>query len=559
MDGICKNQDLLCVNDSKTGPKCDEDCSKKIFSECNKCDRKYKCIECKDPRYFGDNCNETCVHCSDAGCNIQGYCKEFKCVNLTYGLGCNKNCTCDTNSNEGDCGKFGGQCLNCRFGYFGKKCDKRCYYGCQTELCCHFKEYKDDIKSKLEIKTNYKYIDIGVFGFWRRFEIDYNYGFPLTFFNKQTKFTSNCELSNFDPIEPNMDPPRYSYDEKFTNYLIDSSLYNNQTILITNKDNFVIPLTVDLTIARNVTCLSSEIKEKKISGVIGLGFFNSISNSFFSPNDTVISENENNTDIELNILSYYIKDDEVEFNFGRLLEDQIKYVERLTSCEVILDTDSDIQGKKMTCILDGIKNAKYSKGFKLENASVTFSLGENSSLILGNYNHNYSSYLEKVYFNEGEYTIENNNNGLKSYLYKKDRIDKLQNFGFVFNKFFYSYTPDKFFEDIPNDNTYKRFMIKIDESSNKTEFVLGRHFLNDTQFTINNEEAKIYFYAKNAEYCGELTEEVENEKFSIQLDAREMSLIGLGAIVLINFIAFTIIYFVKERRKNAPIDYQKMK
>ena len=102
-------------------------------------------------------------------------------------------------------------------------------------------------------------------------------------------------------------------------------------------------------------------------------------------------------------------------------------------------------------------------------------------------------------------------------------------------------------------------MIKIDESSNKTEFVLGRHFLNDTQFTINNEEAKIYFYAKNAEYCGELTEEVENEKFSIQLDAREMSLIGLGAIVLINFIAFTIIYFVKERRKNAPIDYQKMK
>ena len=62
-----------------------------------------------------------------------------------------------------------------------------------------------------------------------------------------------------------------------------------------------------------------------------------------------------------------------------------------------------------------------------------------------------------------------------------------------------------------------------------------------------------------AEYCGELTEEVENEKFSIQLDAREMSLIGLGAIVLINFIAFTIIYFVKERRKNAPIDYQKMK
>ena len=124
----------------------------------------------------------------------------------------------------------------------------------------------------------------------------------MTLFNKNTTFT-NCEKSNFDPIEPDKDPQRYSYGEKFTNYLIDSSLYNNQTILINNKDNFVVSITVDLTIARNITLLSSEIKEKKISGGIGLGFFNSISNSLFSQNDTVISENDNNTDIELNILS----------------------------------------------------------------------------------------------------------------------------------------------------------------------------------------------------------------------------------------------------------------
>ena len=36
----------------------------------------------------------------------------------------------------------------------------------------------------------------------------------------------------------------------------------------------------------------------------------------------------------------------------------------------------------MKCKLDGIKSAKYSEGYELINASITFSLGEKSSLVL---------------------------------------------------------------------------------------------------------------------------------------------------------------------------------
>ena len=65
-------------------------------------------------------------------------------------------CTCGSNSDNQDCGKFGGQCLGCKFGYYGKTCQDRCYYKCQTELCCIFKNGTDSIETKLEIKTNYK-------------------------------------------------------------------------------------------------------------------------------------------------------------------------------------------------------------------------------------------------------------------------------------------------------------------------------------------------------------------------------------------------------------------
>ena len=562
IEGICYNETALCIDETRTGPKCDELCNETISANCLKCFRNYKCKECKNKKYHGDNCTSDCFECSETGCNIQGYCHEFKCQNSTYGLTCKKNCTCNENSDNGECGKFGGQCLNCKFGYFGKNCDKRCYYRCQTELCCLFKDYEDKVQSKLEIKTNFKYIDININGLTRKFEIDYNYGYPLTLFNDKTQW-KDCNSMNFDKVEYDKDDKndkdlQGNSNLNFTNYNINASIYRNQTISITNKNNIVTKLKdIELTIARNVICYTNKTEGTKIAGIIGLGFFNSISNSFFSRDDTGI--------YDLNILSYYINGDDVELNFGNLFREQIDYVERLTSCEVILDTESDIQGKKMTCKLNGIKNAKYSEGFKLNDAYVTFSIGEKSSLILGNID-NYAKFLEQVYFQEDQYEIREEireinktNHTIKYYLYKSDKINKLQNFGFVFNKFFYSYSPDYFFQEKPlGDNNYKRFMIEIDKNSNKTQFILGKDFLRDIKFTINNEEAKIYFYAKNAEFCDDLTEEVGSKFFFIKLDAKESALVSLAIIVFVNVVTFTIIYCVKERRKKNEIDYQRI-
>ena len=544
-NGICKNQELLCVDDTKYGPSCSIPCNEgRPF--CKRCQRDGKCTECTSKNFHGDNCTEGCDGCSETGCNIKGYCYEFKCKkDELYGLGCNQDCDCRSNSDETSCGKFRGQCLKCKFGYFGKKCEKRCNYKCQTELCCIFKEYEDEKKTQLLIKTNYKTMKIKIGEEEHTFEIDYNYGFPLTIFNKDTNLTG-CGSSKIKPINYKKEDLRDHYHEKFTNYNITSFLYNDYIVI--NGSN----ISTDIAIAISAECLSEEKIEDGISGVIGLGFFNSISNSFFSDKSL---ESYN-----LNILSYNFNtgNNEIELKFGDLFQEQINYVEKLTSCKVILDNKSDIQAKKMTCELDGIKVSKYSEAFKLNNAYITFSLGEESSLILGN-NTNYTEYLRRAFFDEDNLTYVNDpkSEELQNILYSSSKINKLSDFGFVFNNFAYSYPPNKFFINSTNVNDPERdsqFLIKINKTTDRTEFVIGKEFFDDIKFTINNEEAQIYFYAQNALYCNKFTEEIKDSLFRINLNARAIAGICLAIIIFIYLIAFTIYYFVK-RKKMKSGDY----
>ena len=547
INGICDDNKTLCDDDTLTGANCNEPC-KDLYPNgyCQRCNREGKCTECSNKRFHGDNCSLGCEDCSDTGCNIQGYCHEFKCKNSTFGLGCEHPCTCESNSDDTDCGKFGGQCLSCKFGYYGKTCQDRCYYKCQTELCCIFKKYSDEeIKTKLEITTNYKYIEIDINGILGKFEIDYNYGYPLTIFNTTTEFDSNCNENTIHKISFNQPRKRDSYEQYFTNYFVNSSIFNGQVIKIQNQ----IIEGVDITVANNVKCYKNEDKNQ-ISGIIGLGFFNSISNSYFS--------NKNLEIYELNILSYFLEGNNVQLYFGNMFKEQIDYVERLTSCDVILDSESDIQGKKMTCKLDGIKNAKYTEAFELKDAFITFSLGEKSSLILGN-NPNYENYLEKIYFKEDEYQIkyeDRNGTRIKYYSYDSETINKLPNFGFVFNKFYYTYSPDKFFKD--ESGGRKRFLIEINKNSSTTEFIIGKEFLEDIKFTINNEEAKIYFYAKNAEYSDKFTSEVNDNTFVLNLDAKESAAVSLSIIIFINLLVFSIFYCVKRRKMMNSGDYSRL-
>ena len=526
INGICDDNETLCDDDRKGGPGCNISCLDKK-EHCLRCDRNFKCIQCTDTTYHGEHCREVCEGCSDTGCDIKGYCREFKCQNATYGLKCDQKCSCESNSNSPDCGKFGAQCLNCKFGYYGKDCIHDCYYKCQTELCCIFKKDKDNIKSRLEISTNYKYLDINIEGKPYKFEIDYNYGYPLTIFNKYTSKGKECDNLIINNTDFSRDRKRDLYTQNFTNYNINSSLYENITININNTE-----LTVELTFANYLECKSKVEYPKEINGVIGLGFFNSISNAFF--------ERKQSGGNDLNILSYSLDGENVSLLFGNLFEEQIDYVERLTSCDVILDKESDIQGKKMTCKLDGIKSAQYSEAFRLENAYITFSLGEESSLILGN-NQDYEKYLKNIYFKNDE-TTDDSNNEIKYFSYPKDKINKLPNFGFVFNNFFYSYPPDKFFKE-------DKFLIKINKTTERTEFIIGKDFLNDIKFTINNEEAKIYFYAKNAEFSDKFNNQFNISDFGIKLEARESAAVCLAIIVFINIFAFGVYYFIKQKKK----------
>ena len=562
MDGKCKDQTSNCKRSLYFGEKCDQPCTK-INDTCVECNRTESCLSCKNDNFYGDKCqnlcnfgcnydtcdiegrcnkgclpeffniycDERCDGCLNKGCDDQGYCKDFKCQHGKHGLKCDKICTCSHNSINLECGKFSSECLNCKFGYFGKNCQKKCNYKCQTELCCIFKN-EGKISSALTIETNYKYLDITFNDKIYKIEIDYNCGFPLTLFEVNLNST-NCRNIKFNESFENPKGERGPSSEyNFTNYIINGILYKNSSFKINNYEI----KEVDLILSKNISCRENYTGENNISGVIGLGFFNSISNA--------IILNEAKKKEMQNILSYSLKKDKVQFLFGTMSSSQIDYIEKLTSCEVFFGPNTDIQGKKMTCILEGIKSSKHSSALRTKESFITFSLGEKSKFILRNES-NYRKYLKDEYFDGDaeETTIDDT----LYFLYEKNKINKLRNFGFVFNKFYYSYEPNKFFKEYPENPKYKKFLIGLSNKTKNSEFILGKEFLEDIKFTISNEEGKIYFYAKNAEYSDEFKESASSN-FRIQLEARESAAISLAIIIFINLVVFAIYFFFKKRK-----------
>ena len=530
---ICKS----CKDGIFYGNKCENNCSfgcSQKFKNTNNsmCQIDGRCEGCL-LTYFGPFCNETCDGCGEYGCDDQGYCKEFKCLAGKYGLKCDENCNCEINSNSLECGKFSGECLNCAFGYFGKNCQRQCNYKCKTGLCCIFKE--DKIEPAFSFRSNYKYLNIDINNKTYKIEIDYNYGYPLTLFNTSSKTCTNIKNdSNFGNIKG---IKKSISIINFTNYQIHGNLYKESSYKIKNNQR-ELP-NIDVIIADEIDCQKVSKGTKDVSGVIGLGFFNSVSNSLFSNN----SKNQN-------ILSYSInkkKTDEIEFQFGSMGEEQTNYIDKLTSCQVIFKNGTDIQGKTMTCVLNGIKSSKHSSGLRLNNASITFSLGQNSSFILNN-DDNYRKYLENEYFIEKPVKKQDNDTKNFYYLYPEDKINKLSNLGFVFNSFYYSYEPNLFFKKELEDGK-KRFLIEF--SNEHPQFILGKEFLEDIKFTINNEEARIYFYAQNAEYSDKLKDKTDSGSFKIQLEARQIAAILLAVIIFFNLVIFAIYYFLKKKKMNS--------
>ena len=522
---------LECKEQKYFGEKCENECNDGCKDK--KCKIDGKCEGCS-AIYYGLYCNNTCDGCGSIGCDDQGYCKDFKCVKGKFGLKCDGDCECRDNSNSLECGKFSKECLNCKFGYFGTQCEKRCNFKCKTGLCCLSKE--KELNRKLKIDADYRYLTISLDNKDYLVEIDYNYGFPLTLFNSTDKKTNctNIQRELFNNMTKKEELISH-YD--FTNYYTIGSLFKNYEVKIQHGDT----VTTDIVIASEVNCRESP-KDKNISGVIGLGFFNSISIGLF-----------NNKPNEQNILSYSLnKDnkDQIELLFGSLSEEQEDYIDKLTSCKVVFGLNTDIQGKKMTCELAGIKSSKHSAALKLNYATITFSLREESSFILRG-DTNYFNYIKTEYLNEE--CNEEDINGTKYCHYPADKINKLPNFGFVFNDYFYSYEPGKLFSEETDKNNNKRFLIGFSEKENKTEFILGKKFLEDMKFTINNEEAIIYFYAKNAEFSDKFKNYEKSNSFSLHMGARQLAAISLAIVIFVDITAFLLYFCLKSRKKKSII------
>ena len=522
---------IECKEKKFYGEKCENECNEGCLDK--KCKIDGKCEGCS-AIYYGLYCNNTCDGCGNIGCDDQGYCKDFECVKGKFGLKCDGKCECGDNSNSLECGKFSQECLNCKFGYYGTQCEKRCNFKCKTGLCCLSKE--KELNRKFKIDADYRYLKIYLDDKEYWVEIDYNYGFPLTLFNSTEKKT-NCTYIKRELFNNMKKKEELISHYDFTDYYTIGSLFKNYEIKIENGGT----VSTDIVIASEVNCRENSPKDtdKEISGVIGLGFFNSISIGLFA----------NNSNAQ-NILSYSLNNNQIELLFGSLSEKQEEYIDKLTSCKVVFGSNTDIQGKKMTCELEGIKSSKHSTALKLENATITFSLREESSFVLGG-NKDYMEYLKNEYLNE-EYE-EKNLNGTIYYKYPADKINKLPNFGFVINKYFYSYEPDKLFSEKSDENNKKTFLIGFSEKINKTEFILGKKFLQDIKFTINNEEAKIYFYAQNAEFSDKFKDYEKSNSFSLHLGARQLAAISLAIVIFFDILIFALYYCLKNRKKKSII------
>ena len=82
--------------------------------------------------------------------------------------------------------------------------------------------------------------------------------------------------------------------------------------------------------------------------------------------------------------------------------------------------------------------------------------------------------------------------------------------------------------------------------------------MNDIKFTINNEEAKIYFYAQNAELSEVPTNKVESGELDTKMEPKELAAICLAVIVFLNLFAFGI-YFLLKKRKMKSNEYMGIK
>ena len=441
-----------------------------------------------------------------------------------YGENCEKECTCTEWSSSNLCSVLEGRCLDCKFGHFGKKCKDICRPECKTNLCCAVKD-EDFVKSKKTIKSNVSILKIHIGNYTFNIATDYNRGYPLTIFQNRLNSTTQTAINTY-LSERSVNKQSYS----FTNYNINGFSYKCKDIYIGDSNNFKLDLEIimDESIPQN--------NSQNISGVIGLGFLNSINKRLFSDHN-----------ISLNIASYEIKKEKVSILFGDLFKNQKKYVHKLSYCKSLEETSSNI----MKCEVDGIKGKSHSDALKLDNIQIEFSLNQDSSFVL-NDDERYKNYIKKYYFDNSNYReriITKGNGNRTYYCFKHSKINKLTDFGFVINNYSYTYNADKFFIENSEEceNKYSNFFLEFD--NDRVCLTLGKNFFKDSQITIDNEERILYFYTKNVEYfSGDFVREFTSSP-SLVRNPFVMSLIFVVCILLLNIFTFLLYFYFKRKKE----------
>ena len=450
------------------------------------------------------------------------------CESGWFGRDCTQNCSCSLWSSNFVCSKLEGRCLGCKFGHFGKKCKDICRPECKTNLCCAVKD-KSFEKSNKKIEFNAAIIKIKIGNTTLDISADYNVGYPLTIFSN-----SNNTKNNWTDILGNLKngTGKSKYIYQYSDYKVENSdYYNNCDIEVGNEKTLKlnIPIIVDNRDTQNI----------KVDGVIGLGFLNTINTQLFE-----------DSEISLNIASYEIKKDKVSIIFGDLFGNEKDYVHKLSYCNAReVPNISSNNNTFLKCLVKGMKRKTDSDALKLD-TFIQFSLNQDSSFILKDID-NYTNYIIKYFFKKKNYEKRNytiDNKFINYYCFKNNKINKLSDFGFILNDYYYSYKADKFFVKNNNcDNGYSQFIIQF---SNDTEgLIFGKNFFKDTQITIDNEEGIIYFYTKNVEYFSGHFKSKFNSEPDIIKNPFALSLIGVGIILLLNVLSFLLYFYFKRKKE----------
>ena len=435
------------------------------------------------------------------------------CIEGKYGTNCNKTCKCDEKYSIGShCSKIEGRCLDCVFGHYGQEC-QACYPTCKTHLCCIIKSDEFEGKNK-ELKIKNSIINIQIGDIKLNILADFNVGEYLAIFNNT--FSGHLPLDN--GIENDI-------IHNYTNYKdVIGKLYKNVLVKFLEQND----LNIDLSVI-----LVDGYEDEKINGVIGLGFYNEINRK--------LHENENKI---INIASYQKNGDEISIMFGDLFKEAKNYVHKLSYCESEKNNNNNFD---ITCKIQGFGSKSYSDVLQINDTYIQFSLDTSSQFILPNKTA-YTDYIKKYYFLDENYKFMTKN-GFSYFCYKTDNINRLNEFGFVFNHFYYFFSADNYFSENEQfcEKDYSVFLILFNDVN--PGLIFGKNFYNETQFILDNEEKNIYFYSKYVEYFSGDIKSVIIEDPSNKLNPLSGSFIVIGTSFFLNIVAFIVYYYFKRKQE----------